>query len=69
MTIEERKRKLIDWISNIQNESLINRMEELKMGSVNEIPNEILALLDTSNATRKADLVEHTTSRNLLNPQ
>ena len=66
MTIEQRKKELISWITDLKNESLINRMEELKKGSLNNIPEEIISLLDTSNATNHSELVEHTTSRNLL---
>ena len=66
MTIEQRKKELISWITDLKNESLINRMEELKKGSLNNIPKEIISLLDTSNATNQSELVEHTTSRNLL---
>ena len=66
MTIEERKSELINWISKLKNESLINRMEELKKSSSRNIPKEIISLLDSSNATNPSELVEHNSSRDLL---
>ena len=66
MTIEQRKKELISWITDLKNESLINRMEELKKGSLSNIPKEIISLLDTSNAVNQSELVEHTTSKDML---
>jgi len=66
MTIKQRKKELINWITDLKNESLINRMEELKKDSLRDIPEEIISLLDTSNATNRSKLVEHTSSRDLL---
>jgi hypothetical protein len=66
MFIEQRKIELINWITDLKNESLINRMEELKKVSFRNTPKEIISLLDTSNATNPSELVEHTTARDLL---
>ena len=67
MTVEQRKIELINWITELKNESLITRMEELKIDSFRNIPKEIISLLDTSNAAKQSELVEHTTTRDLLN--
>ncbi len=67
MTVEQRKIELINWITELKNESLIDRMEELKKDSFSKIPEEIISLLDTSNAANQTELVEHTASRDLLN--
>jgi len=65
MNIKERKNRLIDWLENLKNEGLINRIEELKEESQMDIPNEIISLLDSSNAADHSDLVVHTKTRNL----
>ena len=65
MDIKERKNRLIDWLDNLKNEALINRIEELKEESQMDIPNEIISLLDSSNAADQSDLVVHTKTRHL----
>jgi hypothetical protein len=67
MNIEIRKNHLIDWLKNLKNEGLLNRIEELKQESQSKIPTEILSLLDSSNATDSSKLIEHTNVRDLLN--
>jgi len=66
MNIEKRKSHLINWLSELNNEALLNRIEELKKESQSDIPHEILSLLDSSNATDSSELIEHTGTRNLL---
>ncbi len=67
MNIEKRKNNLINWLSELTNEALLNRIEELQQESQADIPREILSLLDSSNATDQSRLTEHTSTRNLLN--
>lgn len=67
MTIEQRKIELINWITNLDNEAVLQRMEELREISINDLPNEIVSLLELSNKTRKEDLIEHTSSKDILN--
>ena len=66
MNIEKRKSHLISWLSELNNEALLNRIEELKRESQSEIPQEILSLLDSSNSIDQSKLIEHTNTRNLL---
>ena len=66
MNIEKRKSHLISWLSKLNNEALLNRIEELKQESQSDIPQEILSLLDSSNAIDQSKLIEHTNTRNLL---
>ncbi len=67
MNIEKRKNNLINWLSELNNEALLNRIEELQQESQADIPREILSLLDSSNAIDQSRLTEHTNTRNLLN--
>lgn len=67
MSIEQRKIELISWITSLNNESLLNRMEELRRTSIEDTPKEILSLLNLSNKANSDELTEHTTSRDILN--
>ena len=67
MNIETRKNNLINWLSELNNEALINRIEELKQESLAKVPQEILSLLDSSNSADSSKLIEHTNVRDLLN--
>jgi len=67
MSIEQRKIELINWITSLNNESLLNRMEELRKSSTKNTPKEILSLLNLSNQASSDELTEHTTSRDILN--
>lgn len=67
MNIETRKSNLINWLSKLNNEALVNRIEELKQESLAKVPQEILSLLDSSNSTDSSKLIEHTNVRDLLN--
>ncbi len=66
MNTEQRKLDLISWVNSLSNESLLNRLEELKHESQVSIPKEIISLLDASNATNNSDLTEHSNTRELL---
>lgn len=67
MNIENRKSDLINWLSNLNNEGLVNRIEELKRESLAKVPQEIISLLDSANSTESSKLIEHTNVRELLN--
>ena len=67
MTIEQRKLELINWITNIQNESLLQRIESFRNDPEQEIPDVILELLEESNSAPLEDCIEHTSARELLN--
>jgi len=66
MTIEQRKISLINWITNIEDESLISQMEDFKRKSLDELPKEIAKLLELSDTAKESDCIAHTTSKGLL---
>lgn len=66
MNIEQRKHNLINWVNELNNESLLNRLEELKHESQVSTPKEIISLLDASNKVLDHDLTEHSDARELL---
>lgn len=66
MTIEQRKLELITWITGIQSEDLLERIEDFRNNSESEIPDTILKLLNESSSAKLEDCIEHTSARELL---
>lgn len=66
MTIEQRKISLINWITNLTEESLIIQMERFRRESLEELPRDIVTLLEKSDTAREETCIEHTTARKIL---
>jgi hypothetical protein len=66
MNIEQRKLELITWITAIQNEDLLERIEDFRDNPETKIPNTILELLQESSSAKLEDCIEHTSARELL---
>ncbi len=66
MTIEQRKLELINWITSIQNEDVLNRIEDFRNNPEPAIPDTILELLNESSSAKLEDCTEHTSARKLL---
>jgi len=66
MTIEQRKRELINWITTIQREDVIESIEDFRNTPEPEIPDTILELLKKSSSAKPEDCIEHTSARELL---
>ena len=66
MTIEQRKLELITWITAIQNEDLLDRIEDFRDNTDEKLPNTILELLHESSSAKPEDCIEHTSARELL---
>ncbi|MEP2667618.1 MAG: hypothetical protein ABJH04_01415 [Cyclobacteriaceae bacterium] len=66
MTIEQRKIALINWITNLTEESVIDQIEVFRQKSLSDLPKEIISLLDMSDSANESENIEHTNSRKLL---
>ncbi len=66
MTIEQRKISLINWITNLKDESVLSKIEGFRNASLEELPKEIVELLKISDSTKEEDCIEHTNSKSLL---
>ena len=66
MTIEQRKLELITWITAIQSEDIIERIEGFRNNPEEKIPDTILELLQESSSAKLEDCTEHTSARELL---
>lgn len=67
MTIEQRKKSLINRITNLDDETVINRIEGYRKTSINSLPKEIVELLNISAAEPIEDCIEHTSAQDILN--
>lgn len=67
MTIEQRKISLINWITNLDDETVINQIEGFRKTSINSLPKEIVQLLNISAAEPIENCIEHTTAQDILN--
>jgi hypothetical protein len=63
MTIEERKPAVITWISAIQREDVIERIENFRENPESKIPESILELLHESSPAKLEDCTGHTGTR------
>ena len=66
MTIEQRKISLINWITNLEDETIINQIEGFRKTSLNLLPKEIVELLTMSAAEKEEDCIEHTSVQDIL---
>lgn len=66
MTIEQKKIALINWITNLENEVVLDRLVELQKSSLSELPDAIVQLLKMAEAEPEENLVKHTNSRDIL---
>ncbi|MEZ5007588.1 MAG: hypothetical protein R2728_09540 [Chitinophagales bacterium] len=66
MSLNQRKTELINWISAIENESLLIHLQELKKDVITETPAKILSLLELSTKAVDSELTKHTKTADLL---
>lgn len=66
MTIDQKKISLIQWITGLQDEGTINALPDLRKKSVDSLPKEIAELLEISDSESEDELIEHTTSKEIL---
>lgn len=69
MTIEQKKISLINWITNLKDERVINQIEDFRKSSLNDLPKEIVELLEISDSEDLKACVEHTNARDILDKQ
>lgn len=62
MSIEQRKLELINWITSIHNEDVLNRIEGFRKNPEPAIPDTIIELLHESSSANLEDCTEHTSA-------
>jgi hypothetical protein len=66
MTIEQKKISLINWITNIQDENVIDEISKIQELSLSSLPDSIVKLLHIADSEPEENLTKHTSSRDIL---
>ncbi|WP_421977617.1 hypothetical protein [Roseivirga seohaensis] len=67
MTIEQKKISLINWITNLEDEAIIDQITGFQKSSLDELPKAIVELLKMAEAEPEENLIKHTNVRDILN--
>ena len=66
MTIEQKKIALISWITNIDDEAIIDQIVGIQRSSLHDLLDAIVELLRIADAEPEESLTKHTSVRDLL---
>lgn len=66
MTIEQKKISLINWITTLEDEVILDRMVGFKKPSLDELPDAVVKLLKMAEAEPDENLVKHTSAKDFL---
>jgi hypothetical protein len=66
MTIEQKKISLINWITTLEDEVILDQMAGLKKNSLDELPVAVVQLLKMAEAEPDKNLVKHTSTKDVL---
>lgn len=67
MTIAQKKIELIQWITELEDENLVDSLDDFRKNNLEEvIPDPIKLLLELSKSTPDEKLIPHTSVRELL---
>lgn len=66
MTIEQKKISLINWITNLEDEVVLDQIAEIQKLSLDDLPDAIVQLLKIAEAEPDDNLTVHTSVRDIL---
>ena len=66
MTIEQKKISLINWITNLEDEVILDQIAGIQKLSLDELPPAIIELLKIADAEPEESLTRHTSVRDIL---
>lgn len=66
MTIEQKKISLINWITNLEDEVVLDQIAGIQKLSLDDLPDSIVELLKIAEAEPDDSLTVHTTVRDIL---
>lgn len=66
MTIEQKKISLINWITNLEDEVVLDQIAGIQKLSLGELPPAIVELLKIADAEPEESLTVHTSVRDIL---
>lgn len=66
MTAEQKKISLINWITNLQDEEVLDQIAGIQKSSLDELPDAIVKLLKIADSEPEENLTVHTSVRDIL---
>tara|TARA_Y100001949_G_C15700973_1_gene206647 strand:- start:88 stop:291 length:204 start_codon:yes stop_codon:yes gene_type:complete len=66
MTIEQKKISLINWITNLEDEEVLDKIAGIQKLSMDELADGIVELLKMADSEPEENLTPHTSVRDLL---
>lgn len=66
MTIEQKKISLINWITNLNDEVVLDQIVGIQKLSIEELPEAIVQLLKVADSEPEENLTIHTSARDIL---
>jgi len=66
MTVEQKKISLINWITNLEDEVILDQIAGIQKLSLDELPDAIVELLKMADSEPEETLTRHTSVRDIL---
>lgn len=66
MTIEQKKISLINWITNLDDEVVLDQIAGIQQLTLNELPSAIVEFLKIADSEPEENLTTHTSVRDIL---
>ena len=66
MTIEQKKISIINWVTNLDDEVVIDQIVGIQKSSLDELPDAIVQLLKIADSEPEDNLTVHTSVRDIL---
>ncbi|QNL22219.1 hypothetical protein HZR84_09810 [Hyphobacterium sp. CCMP332] len=66
MTFEQKKISLINWITNLEDEKVLDKIVKFQKSSLDDLPESIVQLLKIAEAEPEENLIKHTSTKDIL---
>ena len=66
MTIDQKKIALINWITQLEDETIVDLLADLQNKLSRKLPGKILEILRLSDSVKEGDCIEHTSVKDLM---
>lgn len=66
MSIEQKKISLINWISTLEDEVILDQLEGIKKTSIDQLPGAIVQLIKMAEDEPNENLIKHTSAKDFL---
>lgn len=63
MSIEQKKISLINWITNLNDELVLDQIVDLQKTTLSDLPESIIKILEMADSESEDDLIPHSSSK------